>query len=499
MASQIISLPIQTANQTRNDAVSKRVVHNTRPENETQTNNAAKPANEEIKDLSAPTPPGDPKKPNDVQESKAPLLDSLRKTIGTEENPLNVKQFIQILIENPGHKDFSKIIFEDGFNFKKFLKEKGDASVFRSLWMKNVKGINFSNSRLRKVNFSDLGLHGFNFKGANLIGSDFTGSSIMSSNFDQADLSNSNFNRANISRSCVGIDFYPETSFNQTRLSGSSFVGSEVKCAFENSELDQCHFRWTNFNHASFKDCSFKESTFINVKTPEASFDGVDMSGTYIRNTPAYSNPGSSYTPDASIGFRRVEKFNIKSLEGARVFNPGFPESLKSNDYITPLESNDYSGANLQNLIVRIKNLSDINFKGANLSGLILDRCKVNNCDFEGANLSEADTIVRFENCNFSKADFTNAKRNTTRQSEFINADFSAASSVPRLLVLGSENPKGLPGTYENMDDESSQALNREINCGRIQTGIKFKNQEDEAISKRTQTFLLNSPEQHCF
>lgn len=471
MAEQILSLPIQNLNQTRNDAVSKRVVHNTRPEKETQTSNTAKPANEEIKDLSAPTPPGDPKKP---------FISSLRNTIGTEENPLTHELFVNILREDPDYKDFSNVVFEDGFNF-------GCASIVSllepkllntGLYKYTLEAIDFRGARLRKAKFSDqLCFFRCNFNAANLTGSSMPFAKVKGCNFNNANLKESNFYHADLDMFIDNDKNEFKNSFLAADLTGSGLEHSFfINCDLEGAILDKCNLRRTSLKWASLKNTSLKEASLIDPFLFEADFEGADLSGAYIRNATATEN----YTPREYSGFRMVKNLDqIKSLEGARVFNPLFPEGFEAPGELIEIESNDYSGVNLPYLDIQTTCFTDINFEGANLLGAKLFHITVSNCNFTNANLSHVDMAGKFENCDFSLATFNNMNSSSTTLCEFRNCDFSSAMNVPRLMFLGSIDSKGLPGNYENMNDEASLALNRDIESGRLKTGINFKSAKD--------------------
>lgn len=379
---------------------------------EAKPNQAAEPQSANA--AAGATPPDDPPipptppNPASVQiQAGGDLLSQLRKTIGTEEHPLDLVEFYQIRGLHPDYRDFSNVVFQRGMGFAPGDDLSGfdfsNAYLENAVFGERCKGenIKFAGADLKRAIFKE----GFNF---NVV--DFKGADISYISFANGGLTRANFAGANAYR--AGLH---NVTFRNSYFGGENFE----EASFANGDFHQCIFEDINLQKANLSNTDSFSSEFVNVDLRKASlvqfrtfgntaFKKVDLSNALIKDFNWRS--WNSMRPNAEKA--AYEKgFFLVTLDGARISNVRFPKPI-SIEVCKEITRDDFTNANLRgtNILSLTEYVSNPKFTNSNLSDALIEACDFREASFRNASLFNA----KFDDCTLTRCDFVNTNLHET-------------------------------------------------------------------------------------
>jgi uncharacterized protein YjbI with pentapeptide repeats len=268
------------------------------------------------------------------------------------------------------------------------------------------------------ISYQEGNLGAIDLSSNDLAGWDFTGQRMENASFHGADFSNAVLSNALVTAADFSQSNLSQTQFYDTRnyknsqlqdiqlnrmdLSGWDFSGqSLVGAGITESQLSGAIFDQADLDHASVGGGPFNLQSDVN-------FRGADLS--HVRF-------------DTNGRWQRAD-FTAANLEGARLSNNGFVDSIFTNAIIRGAElhstfvwgftlENLYSTASYQtgdltNIKVEHGDLTGVDFSGIDLSGARLANVQLREADFRGANLTGATIGPWLDNADFRGANLTN-------------------------------------------------------------------------------------------
>lgn len=354
-----------------------------------------------------PTPPNPFTAQRSTKSEDEILIANLRKTVGTEENPLNDYDFLWLLIKNPSHKDFSNVVFARACKFDP---------------MRNYADFNFSGAQLELADFTKCNLRSVNFSGANLTRAIFgQETSAIQTNFANANLSYASFEAANLN----GANF---SGANTLR---ANFIALPLRKAnFDGAKLEEVSFYRASLGQSSFKDVDLRGASFVRSSINKTQFSNADMRGaTLIMVEPSadteFKQVDLSNSLLKTLNWRFVKAQDL-NIDGARMHFVEMPrDGIEGNPTMTT--ANDFSHANLRNIDVDgyIYNIKTLDFTGSDLTAAIITG-EICDASFKNSVLHEAlFNNPTFENCNFTNANLHDSK---FKGSKLVNCNFKNAN-----------------------------------------------------------------------
>jgi uncharacterized protein YjbI with pentapeptide repeats len=231
--------------------------------------------------------------------------------------------------------------------------------------LKDLNGIDFSYTQLKRSNFKCVDLSNASFIGADILESEFSHCKFFNSLFSL------NCKRCRfLDCDIVDCDF-EGTNFSHSNFQGTNFTGSDLSWTncfmvnFSGVTLVNVKFYWANcsmslFSNAEFNDCQIHGTNFTSCILSDIRMSNVDSVGANFTNT---------------------------NLTGCYINNSNFTGANFTN---ADLKRSIFKGCDLFMAILRKTNLSNSNLSEANLTGVDLTNAIILDADLTNAILVRA-------------------------------------------------------------------------------------------------------------
>ena len=300
-------------------------------------------------------------------------------------------------------------------------------------------GSSLENSHFFQSHLEGAILHGVsadsaNFNRAYLLNADLTISDFQNANFEFADLSGANFTGANLEGAIFNWANLSSTNFTGANLTGAEFFNSVLEgTVFLNAivdesvipkELHNYDFSGIDFTEDRYKqhwNYGFPDACFTRAKLHGLTLKGKDFSGSDFTSadlsgadlsradlSDAVFTGADLSGVDFSHADLRRTNFTGANLYRAKLIDVNVEDAvfINANCYqatfcidtsdIYDLCAPDFTGANLQSSDFSGSRIGDVimartNLFGANFSGTIISRIDFSGADLRGVNLSNAE------------------------------------------------------------------------------------------------------------
>jgi uncharacterized protein YjbI with pentapeptide repeats len=326
------------------------------------------------------------------------------------------------------HSDFSQAYLEEA----KFKNVSAVSTYFdradltnANMRFSNFQSANFIFADLSGANFTGANLEGAIFNWANLSSTNFTGANLTGAEFFNSVLEGTVFLNAIVDESVIpkelhnydfsGIDFtedrykqhwkygFPDASFTRAKLhgltlkgkdfSGSDFTSADLSGAdlsradlsdadftgadlsgvdFSHADLRRTNFTGANLYRAKLIDVNVEDAVFINANCYQATFR-IDTSGIYELSVPDFT--GANLQSSDFSG----SQIDDVIMAGTNLFGANFSGSIISS---VDFSAADLRGVNFSNAELQFVTLSYLQLIGAVLNNTILDVYTVKGNDF---------------------------------------------------------------------------------------------------------------------
>jgi uncharacterized protein YjbI with pentapeptide repeats len=234
----------------------------------------------------------------------------------------------------------------------------------------NYAGANLFGASVKTTNLSEADLSSAILSQADFNSSNLFGANLTSADLSQADFNNSNLSGANLTSANLSGAKLHGLTLSGTNLSYANLTNATIRSAFSGDT----NATGATFVNADFEDQNlngiFVDANFSNARLSGANlagvYDGIHAEGVDFRQ----STFGSFTMRGASLAGANLAGVNLRHAKEEPLSTySGWGSTPQTYSQVNDFHGTDFTGANLDNADLRVKNLSNANFERVSGSG----------------------------------------------------------------------------------------------------------------------------------